>query len=173
MQRTYAPLLDHQALKAQWKWMSDMIRWVSGSVFDVAPVLDAVLLLVDCMGSEGNAYCVYHQRFPKSFRSYKAACVAGNLKPGDVFYVEVEDGNPHWIVHLVSTVNLIEMSKLEWIACGLESLKTWILENHTKRIGLSFTDGCTKGLIWPEVSKCIAMILGDVECEVLVFEPMY
>lgn len=148
-----------------------MVRLVAGNVFDVAPVLDAVVILVDFKGSAEDEYCAYQQRFPKSYSTYKAACDEGRLMPGDLFCVKIESSNPHWILNLVSTADLSEKSKLEWIQSGLESLENWLTEKDVKRIAISFTDGCIKGLMWQEVSQCIENALGNVDCEVLVFEP--
>nr|WP_326914655.1 macro domain-containing protein [Sphingopyxis chilensis] len=115
---------------------------------------------------------MFKENFPLNLKAYMAACKAGDVKVGHMFVTERRELlGPKWIINFPTKQHWRNPSKLEWIEKGLDDLKRVIREQEIRSIALPPLGSGNGGLDWPVVRKLIADKLGDLDVEVVVYEP--
>lgn len=148
-----------------------MIRFVTGDIFSVAPVVDALANPVNCVGVMGKGLALeFKNRHQQNFLAYKAHCDAGMIKPGELFCFE-QLGNPKWIVNFATKNHWRDPSQMDWIVSGLQQLREWIIQERIERIAIPAIGAGLGGLPWRDVKVHIENALKDLKAEILVFEP--
>ena len=135
---------------------------------------EAVVNTVNCVGVMGKGVALQFKRlFPGNFRAYKAACKAGEVKIGKMFLYD-NGGlvNPKWIVNFPTKRDWREVSKLDYIADGLDDLARLLHEIGAKSVSIPPL-GCGLGrLNWRAVKPLIEQRLAPLaQCSVIVHEP--
>jgi hypothetical protein len=79
---------------------------------------------------------------------------------------------PKWIVNFPTKAHWRHPSRMEWVADGLDDLKTVIIENKIRSIALPPLGAGNGGLDWAEVRPLIVDKLKDLEdVRIVIYEP--
>ena len=149
-----------------------MIRYTQGDLLQADA--EALVNAVNTVGVMGKGIALmFKQRFPGNYRHYAAACKAQQVVTGKMFVTEVrETGGPRWIVNFPTKRHWRSASQLVWITEGLHDLRTFVQVNAVKSIAVPPLGAGLGGLPWQVVREQIETALGDLEADVMVFEPI-
>ncbi|MFM4861885.1 MULTISPECIES: type II toxin-antitoxin system antitoxin DNA ADP-ribosyl glycohydrolase DarG [Aeromonas] len=148
-----------------------MIRYTTGNLLD-APV-EALVNTVNTVGVMGKGIALmFKERFPDNMARYAAACKSGQVTTGKMFITETgELLGPRWIINFPTKQHWRSPSQMVWIQEGLQDLRHWLVQHHVKSIAIPPLGAGNGGLPWPEVKQVIEGALGDLDIEILLFEP--
>lgn len=148
-----------------------MITFTQGNLLEAHA--EALVNTVNTVGVMGKGIALmFKERYAENFRRYAAACKAKEVQTGKMFVTETNElDSPRWIVNFPTKQHWRGNSKLEWIIEGLEDLRDFLIENHVKSIAIPPLGSGNGGLSWTDVRPHIEAALGDLDTDVLVFEP--
>ena len=149
-----------------------MIEYRTGNL--IKADAEALVNTVNCVGVMGKGIALmFRESFPGNYRSYRAACKAGELRPGDLFVHRRDDlVGPRLIVNFATKKHWRGKSRMEWIESGLAKLAALVREEDIRSIALPPLGVGNGGLDWSEVRPRIVEYLGGFEgVRVIVFEP--
>lgn len=148
-----------------------MISFTQGNLLE-APV-EALVNTVNTVGVMGKGIALmFKERFSKNFDLYAAACKSKQVQTGKMFVTEVHElCGPRWIVNFPTKQHWKGNSRMEWIIDGLQDLRRFIVENRIKSIAIPPLGAGNGGLEWLAVREQIVKALGDLDNEIIVFEP--
>jgi O-acetyl-ADP-ribose deacetylase (regulator of RNase III) len=149
-----------------------MIRYVQGNLLE-APA-DALVNAVNTVGVMGKGIALmFKLRFDENYRRYVAACKTGQVRTGLMFVTEVNElVGPRWIVNFPTKQHWRAPSRMDWIVDGLQDLRRFIVDNNVRSIAVPALGAGNGGLDWPAVRQQIERTLGDLDADVMVYEPM-
>ena len=148
-----------------------MITYTQGNLLE-APV-EALVNTVNTVGVMGKGIALmFKERFTENYRLYAMACKAKEVRTGKMFITEVNElDGPRWIVNFPTKQHWRAPSRPEWIVDGLQDLRRFLLEKQVKSIAIPPLGAGNGGLVWEEVRTTIETALGDLDIEIIVFEP--
>lgn len=148
-----------------------MIRFTQGNLLESNA--EALVNTVNTVGVMGKGIALmFKERFAENYRLYSAACKAGELETGKVHVTPVyELEGPRWIVNFPTKRHWRSPSQMAWIINGLHDLRRFLIENQVRSVAVPPLGAGNGGLKWPEVREQIIEVLGDLDVDVLVFEP--
>lgn len=148
-----------------------MISFTQGNLLDSDA--EALVNTVNTVGVMGKGIALmFKERFAGNFRLYAAACKAGEVRTGRMFVTEtLEPGGPRWIVNFPTKQHWRSPSRLEWIEAGLQDLRRFLIEQRVRSVAIPPLGAGNGGLSWDEVRERILAALGDLDTEILLFEP--
>lgn len=148
-----------------------MMIFTQGNLLEArAEVLVNTVNTVGVMG-KGIAL-MFKERFNENFRLYAAACKAKEVKTGKMFVTQVHElDGPRWVVNFPTKQHWRAPSRMEWIVDGLQDLRRFLIEQQIKSIAIPPLGAGNGGLEWGGVREQIEQALGDLDAEILVFEP--
>lgn len=148
-----------------------MITFTQGNLLE-APV-EALVNTVNTVGVMGKGIALmFKERFAKNFDLYADACKAKQVKTGKMFVTEVHElDGPRWIVNFPTKQHWRAKSRMEWIIDGLQDLRRFLLEQQIKSVAIPPLGAGNGGLDWLAVRAQIERVLGDLDVEILVYEP--
>lgn len=148
-----------------------MITVLQGNLLEAQA--EALVNTVNTVGVMGKGIALmFKERFKENYQRYVAACKAGQVQTGKMFVTEVHElQGPRWIVNFPTKRHWRAPSQMEWVVEGLEDLRRFVIEQDVKSIAIPPLGAGNGQLKWPEVCKEIERALGDLDTEVLVFEP--
>ncbi len=148
-----------------------MISFTQGNLLEASA--EALVNTVNTVGVMGKGIALmFKERYPENFRRYAAACKAREVRTGRMFVTQVNELNgPRWIVNFPTKQHWRSNSRTEWIIEGLQDLRRFLVENKVKSIAIPPLGAGNGGLDWSEVRTQIESALGDLDTEILVFEP--
>lgn len=148
-----------------------MIKFTQGNLLE-APV-EALVNTVNTVGVMGKGIALmFKERFANNFRLYAAACKAKQVQTGKMFVTEVQElGGPRWIVNFPTKQHWRASSQMVWVTEGLQDLRRFLIEKNVKSIAIPPLGAGNGGLDWLEVRDQIESALGDLDVEIVVFEP--
>jgi O-acetyl-ADP-ribose deacetylase (regulator of RNase III) len=149
-----------------------MITYSQGNLLE-APV-EALVNTVNTVGVMGKGIALmFKERFDHNFRLYAAACKAKQVQTGKMFVTEVNElgDGPLWIINFPTKQHWRTPSRMEWIVEGLQDLRHFLVEQQVKSVAIPPLGAGNGGLEWLAVRTQIEKILGDLDVEILVFEP--
>lgn len=82
-----------------------------------------------------------------------------------------EQTGPRWIVNFPTKQHWRSPSRMEWVVAGLQDLRRFLLQEQVKSIAIPPLGAGNGGLDWAQVRSQIEAALGDLDIEILVFEP--
>ena len=144
----------------------------SGDLF--AEPADAIVNTVNCRGAMGKGLALqFKRRFPGNYAAYRAACEAGQVRPGRVFVYRASGiGMPRFIINFPIKDDWRNPSRIEWIEDGLDDLSRVIREQGIDSIAIPALGCDLGGLDWRDVRPRIAaMLAGHDGLRAAVFEP--
>lgn len=148
------------------------IEFTQGNLLDADA--EALVNTVNTVGVMGKGVALmFKEAFPENFREYEAAARAKELRVGRMFVTRRDAFlGPTWIVNFPTKAHWRYPSRLEWIAEGLDDLKSVIAENQIRSIALPPLGSGNGGLDWPEVRDLIVDKLQDLNgVKITIFEP--
>lgn len=148
-----------------------MIIFTQGNLLEAR--VEALVNTVNTVGVMGKGIALmFKERFAENFRRYAAACKAGEVQTGKMFVTQVAELDaPRWIVNFPTKQHWRAPSRMEWVVEGLQDLRRFLLEQQIKSIAIPALGAGNGGLKWSDVRAQIERALGDMDIDILVFEP--
>lgn len=148
-----------------------MITFTQGNLLEARA--EALVNTVNTVGVMGKGIALmFKERFEENFRRYAAACKAKEVQTGKMFVTPVHElDGPRWIVNFPTKQDWRAPSRMEWVVEGLQDLRRFLIEQHVKSIAIPPLGAGNGGLQWAEVREQIERALGDLDVDILVFEP--
>lgn len=148
-----------------------MITFTQGNLLEARA--EALVNTVNTVGVMGKGIALmFKERFGENFRLYAAACKAKQVQTGRMFVTEVHElDGPRWIVNFPTKQHWRAPSQLAWVTEGLQDLRRFLIEQEVKSIAIPPLGAGNGGLEWDEVREQIEATLGDLDTEIMVFEP--
>lgn len=149
-----------------------MIQFTRGNLLEAK--CDALINTVNTEGVMGKGIALmFKERFPVNYDLYRAACKRKDVRVCEMFITETgELEGPRYVVNFPTKKHWRNASKLEWIECGLENLKAFIVRSDIRSIAIPPLGAGNGGLEWDAVRDLIVAALSDLnDVDVLVFEP--
>ena len=147
------------------------IRFVQGDILENTEV-DALVNPVNSVGAMGKGLA---KQFRDKYRGtgyytgYKDAVFAGKLRPGMLRYFKV---GRQYIVDFPTKYRWQNPSQMRYIIDGLETLKRTMADRGIHSIAIPGLGSGLGGLHWPDVKEEILKRLGDIDVEIVVYEPI-
>lgn len=148
-----------------------MIRYLQGNLLESHA--EALVNTVNTVGVMGKGIALmFKERFSENFRLYAEACKAHLVKTGEVFVTEPRELNgARWIVNFPTKQHWRSPSKLEWVTEGLQSLRRFLVAQGVRSVAIPPLGAGNGGLDWHDVRHEIEAALGDLDLDILVYEP--
>lgn len=145
-----------------------MIHFTKGDMFDVE--VDIRVNTVNCKGVMGAGVALaFKNRYPDMFLEYRNACLAEEIKPGQMYIWRGAPNN--WVINFPTKRHWREKSRYEDIASGLSSLHDYLKNFPGVKVALPALGCGNGGLDWKRVAPMIEHSLCDLNAEIYVFEP--
>lgn len=148
-----------------------MITFTQGNLLEARA--EALVNTVNTVGVMGKGIALmFKERFNENFRRYAAACKAKEVQTGKMFVTPVHElDGPRWIINFPTKQHWRAPSRIEWVVDGLRDLRRFLIEQQVKSIAIPPLGAGNGGLEWAEVREQIERALGDLDVDILVFEP--
>ncbi len=148
-----------------------MITFTQGNLLEART--EALVNTVNTVGVMGKGIALmFKERFAENFRRYAAACKAGEVQTGRMFVTRVQElDGPHWIINFPTKQHWRARSRMEWVVEGLQDLRRFLIEQQVHSIAIPPLGAGNGGLPWADVREQIEQALGDLDIDILVFEP--
>lgn len=149
-----------------------MITLTSGDIFESNT--DALVNPVNCVGVMGAGLALeFKKKFPENYRTYKATCDAGLMKPGLMCFHDYGIlSTPRYIINFPTKDHWKEQSKSWYIESGLAALYLYVKDHGIESIAIPALGCGLGGLDWNKVKSLIEQTFTDLEnVNVLVYEP--
>ncbi|TKB53078.1 macro domain-containing protein [Ferrimonas aestuarii] len=150
-----------------------MIKFKQGDFFDYDA--DVRVNTVNCVGVMGKGVAAaFKTKFPEMFKEYARLCKLGEIRPGkphlwkegDMFSKALE------IVNFPTKDHWRKPSEYEYIESGLQWMHDYLVDKERSTITLPALGCGHGGLDWDRVKNLISKYLGELEHDILVFEPI-
>jgi O-acetyl-ADP-ribose deacetylase (regulator of RNase III) len=148
-----------------------MITFTQGNLLEARA--EALVNTVNTVGVMGKGIALmFKERFAENFRRYAAACKAKEVQTGKMFVTQVHElDGPRWIVNFPTKQHWRARSRMEWVVEGLQDLRRFLVEEQVKSVAIPPLGAGNGGLEWADVREQIERALGDLDIDILVFEP--
>lgn len=148
-----------------------MIKFTTGNLLEAR--VEALVNTVNTVGVMGKGIALmFKERFDENFKLYSIACKAKEVRTGKMFTTRVHElDGPSWIVNFPTKEHWRSPSRMAWIIEGLSDLRNFIIEKEIKSIAVPPLGAGNGGLDWKDVKVALESALGDLEAEIIVFEP--
>ncbi|MBP8813258.1 MAG: macro domain-containing protein [Laribacter sp.] len=148
-----------------------MITFTQGNLLEART--EALVNTVNTVGVMGKGIALmFKERFDENFRRYAAACKAKEVQTGKMFVTQVHElDGPRWIVNFPTKQHWRAPSRMEWVVEGLQDLRRFLIEQQVQSIAIPPLGAGNGGLEWADVREQIELALGDLDIDILVFEP--
>ena len=149
-----------------------MIKTVKGNLLEED--VQALVNTVNCVGVMGRGIALqFKNAFPENYSFYHEACKNKTVSPGKVLVFERQDllSNPQYIINFPTKLHWREKSKLSYITEGLDDLAHAIEKLKITSIAVPPLGCGLGGLEWDIVKKEIINRLGNLDSQILIFEP--
>lgn len=148
------------------------IKFTQGNLLEAEA--EALVNTVNTVGVMGKGVALmFKEAFPENFKRYEAAARAKELRVGKMFVTRRETFlGPKWIVNFPTKAHWRYPSRMEWVAEGLDDLRTVIAENEIRSIALPPLGAGNGGLEWTQVRTLMLEKLEDLDgVTVIIYEP--
>lgn len=149
-----------------------MIEYKNGDIF--AEDAEAIINTVNCVGVMGRGLALqFKNKYAQNFKEYEMACKKEEVKPGTMFvYRTGQLTNPKYIINFPTKRHWKGKSRLEDIENGLDDLVKTIHKLGIKSISIPPLGSGLGGLDWQVVKKKIEAKIANIDCKIVVFEPL-
>ena len=134
----------------------------------------ALVNTVNTEGVMGKGIALqFKEEFPNNYSIYRKACKSKNFNVGEVLITEEVNrvGEKKYIVNFPTKTTWRKPSEYSYIGLGLHALKKKIEELHIMSIAIPPLGSNNGGLDWHKVKEMIIMVLGDMDCDIRLYEP--
>lgn len=149
-----------------------MIEYKNGDI--LREDVEAIVNTVNCVGIMGRGLALqFKNKFPQNFKEYQLACTNKEVQLGKMFVHQTGQLiNPKYIINFPTKGHWKQNSKIEDISNGLDDLTTIIEKYSIKSIAIPPLGSGLGGLDWKMVKKLIEKKLKNINCTVILFEPL-
>ena len=149
-----------------------MIEYKNGDI--LREDVEAIVNTVNCVGIMGRGLALqFKNKFPQNFKEYQLACKNKEVQLGKMFVHQTGQLiNPKYIINFPTKGHWKQNSKIEDISNGLDDLITIIEKYSIKSIAIPPLGSGLGGLDWKMVKKLIEEKLKNINCTVILFEPL-
>ena len=149
-----------------------MIEYKNGDI--LREDVEAIVNTVNCVGIMGRGLALqFKNKFPQNFKEYQLACTNKEVQLGKMFVHQTGQLiNPKYIINFPTKGHWKQNSKIEDISNGLDDLITIIEKYSIKSIAIPPLGSGLGGLDWKMVKKLIEKKLKNINCTVILFEPL-
>ena len=149
-----------------------MIHYKTGNLLESEA--EALVNTVNTMGVMGKGIALqFKNMFPNNFKLYSHACKNNEVKVGKLFITEEEAllAGKKIIINFPTKTNWRLPSEYQYIESGLVDLVLAIKERNIKSIAIPPLGSGNGGLDWNKVKLLLEKYLGDLDCQIYVYEP--
>ncbi len=149
-----------------------MIEYKNGDI--LREDVEAIVNTVNCVGIMGRGLALqFKNKFPQNFKEYQLACTNKEVQLGKMFVHQTGQLiNPKYIINFPTKGHWKQNSKIEDISNGLDDLITIIEKYSIKSIAIPPLGSGLGGLDWKQVKKLIEEKLKNINCTIILFEPL-
>ena len=149
-----------------------MIEYKNGDI--LREDVEAIVNTVNCVGIMGRGLALqFKNKFPQNFKEYQLACTNKEVQLGKMFVHQTGQLiNPKYIINFPTKGHWKQKSKIEDISNGLDDLITIIEKYSIKYIAIPPLGSGLGGLDWKMVKKLIEEKLKNINCTIILFEPL-
>jgi O-acetyl-ADP-ribose deacetylase (regulator of RNase III) len=149
-----------------------MIEYKNGDI--LREDVEAIVNTVNCVGIMGRGLALqFKNKFPQNLKEYQLACTNKEVQLGKMFVHQTGQLiNPKYIINFPTKGHWKQNSKIEDISNGLDDLITIIEKYSIKSIAIPPLGSGLGGLDWNQVKKLIEEKLKNINCTVILFEPL-
>lgn len=149
-----------------------MIEYKNGDI--LREDVEAIVNTVNCVGIMGRGLALqFKNKFPQNFKEYQLACTNKEVQLGKMFVHQTGQLiNPKYIINFPTKGHWKQNSKIEDISNGLDDLITIIEKYSIKSIAIPPLGSGLGGLDWKMVKKLIEEKLKNINCTIILFEPL-
>lgn len=136
--------------------------------------VEAIVNTVNCVGIMGRGLALqFKNKFPQNFKEYQLACKNQEVQLGKMFVHQTGQLiNPKYIINFPTKGHWKANSKIEDIENGLDDLINTIKKYNIKSIAIPPLGSGLGGLDWNEVKILIEEKLKNINCSIILFEPL-
>ena len=148
-----------------------MITFVKGDL--LIDDAQALVNTVNTVGVMGKGIALqFKERFPDNYNVYRKACKDGALTVGQMLITESKrlDGEKI-IINFPTKTTWRKPSEYSYIEAGLVTLRSKIQELGIRSIAIPPLGSHNGGLDWSRVRDMIIDSLGDLDCDIRLYEP--
>lgn len=130
---------------------------------------EAVVITTNCVGimGKGIALTAKH-KWPALYEVYKRDCARNTYHGGDVIWYFTPQCNA---ICFMTKEHWSKPSQVQWIIRGLQTLRVQLQKTGCKSIAIPPLGCGNGGLKWTVVRPLIEKYLGDLDCEIEIYEP--
>jgi len=148
-----------------------MITYKQGNLFHAR--VEALVNAVNTVGVMGKGIALeFKTVLPDNFSAYLAAVKSGSFHVGMILVVPVNTaGTVKFVINFPTKAHWRFPSRMEWVEAGLKALHEKISEYNIRSIALPALGCGNGGLDWNQVRPLIEKELGDLDTEIIIYEP--
>lgn len=148
-----------------------MIIYKKGNLLE--GLVEALVNTVNTVGVMGKGIALqFKNAFPENYKAYSDAVKSGAFRLGEVLVVPVKTvGTARFVINFPTKAHWRFPSRIEWIQAGLKDLRAKIQEYSIRSIALPPLGCGNGGLDWSQIQPLIEEEMGDLEAEVIIYEP--
>ncbi len=149
-----------------------MFELAKGNLFETDA--EAFVNTVNTAGVMGKGIALqFKKRFPEMYQAYRAACEAGEVRPGHMHVFEqMASLKPRYIINFPTKGDWRSASRMTDIKAGLAALRQEIDKRRIRSIAVPALGCGNGGLDWRDVFPVIESALSGLsDVHVMVFPP--
>ncbi len=149
-----------------------MIKYITGNILESSA--EALVNTVNTVGVMGKGIALqFKKAYHNNYKAYVEACKKNKIKTGKVFVVKDSSLNSgtKYIINFPTKKDWRKPSEYSFIETGLDDLIRVLKEYDIKSIAIPPLGSGNGGLEWEKVKKIIEKKLGNLDVEIVVFEP--
>ena len=148
-----------------------MINYLKGNLLDADT--QALVNTVNTVGVMGKGIALqFKERFPVNYKLYSEACKKGEVVIGKMFVVKENTfKGEKIIINFPTKTEWFKKSQYSYIEDGLKDLIKVIDQYKIKSIAIPPLGSGNGGLKWEKVKSLMNEYLGDLETEIIIYEP--
>ncbi|MBR4996610.1 MAG: macro domain-containing protein [Bacteroidaceae bacterium] len=148
-----------------------MITYIKGDL--LVDDAQALVNTVNTVGVMGKGIALqFKERYPENYNIYCKACKSGTFTPGQLLITECRRlGEEKMIINFPTKTTWRKPSEYSYIKSGLVALRSKIQELNIRSIAIPPLGSHNGGLDWSRVKMMIIEALGDLDCDIRIYEP--
>ena len=149
-----------------------MIKYITGNILESSA--DALINTVNTVGVMGKGIALqFKNAFHNNYKAYAEACKRNEIEVGKCFVVKDSNlsSGEKYIINFPTKKDWRKPSEYSYIDEGLDDLIRVLGEYKIKSVAIPPLGAGNGGLEWEKVKKIIELKLGNLDNEIIVYEP--
>ena len=149
-----------------------MLQFITGNLLDTHA--QALVNTVNTVGIMGKGIALqFKQNFPTNYKIYAKACKEKTFSIGQLLITEEESllNGKRIIINFPTKNDWRKPSEYSYIETGLKLLVDEIINRNIKSIAIPPLGAGNGGLDWNKVKHLMQYYLGNIDCDVFIYEP--